>query len=114
MADSSTRPLDRTASVWVEPFAVPILAERAEVVIRARQMTLSKARLGESAQPLGAAVRWNLAGKGLGLPEDTFDAAWTAWNVTNGLPRSAAAQTQRWQTPTTRQPCQVAKVQRFA
>jgi len=61
---------------WVEPFAVPILAERAEVVSRARQMTLSKARLGESAEPLGAAVRWNLAGKGLGLPQDTFDAAW--------------------------------------
>jgi len=69
---------------WVEPFAVPILAERAEVVSRARQMTLSKARLGESAEPLGAAVRWNLAGKGLGLPQDTFDAAWTAWNVANG------------------------------
>jgi len=86
-AGSSVADVAREAGIeesWVEPFAVPILAERSEVVSRAQLMTLTKARLGESTQPLGTAVRWNLASKGLGLPEGAFDAAWTAWNLANG------------------------------
>ena len=86
-AGSTLAAVAREAGVdeaWVEPFAVPILAERAEVVARAQLMTLSKARLGASAQPLGTSVRWNLAGRGLSLPEEQFRAAWTAWNLANG------------------------------
>ena len=77
-AGSTLAAVAREAGVdeeWVEPFAVPILAERAEVVARAQLMTLSKARLGASAQPLGTSVRWNLAGRGLSLPEEQFRAA---------------------------------------
>ncbi|HEX2038356.1 MAG TPA: septation protein SepH [Acidimicrobiales bacterium] len=66
---------------WVSRFAVPIQAEQAQVVGRARRLTFVKPRLGESALPLGTAVRWNLADKGIRLFDDDYDVAWTAYNL---------------------------------
>jgi hypothetical protein len=66
---------------WVSRFAVPIQAEQAQVVDRARQMTFVKPRLGPSAEPVGVAVRWNLADKGVRLLDDEYDAAWSAFNL---------------------------------
>jgi hypothetical protein len=66
---------------WVSRFAVPIQAEQAQVVGRARRLTFVKPRLGESALPLGTAVRWNLADKGIRLFDDDYEAAWSAYNL---------------------------------
>jgi hypothetical protein len=66
---------------WVSRFAVPIQAEQAQVVGRARRLVFVKSRLGESALPLGTAVRWNLADKGLLLFDDDYEAAWSAYNL---------------------------------
>jgi hypothetical protein len=66
---------------WVERFAVPIVAEQAQMVERARAMTYSKARLGQSTQPVGTSVRWNLADKGVAIGEDTFEQGWSAFQL---------------------------------
>lgn len=66
---------------WVDRFAVPILAEQAQVVARARRLVFVKPRLGESGLPLGEAVRWNLADKGVRFLDDEFEAAWGAYNL---------------------------------
>src|SRR5947208_3759105 len=67
---------------WVERFAVPIVAEQAQMVERARVMTFSKARLGQSTQPLSTSVRWNLADKGVAIGEEAFDDGWSAFQLT--------------------------------
>jgi len=66
---------------WVERFAVPVVAEQARMVGRARSSTYSKARLGQSTQDLATSVRWNLADKGGGLGTDVFDEGWGAFQV---------------------------------
>lgn len=66
---------------WVGRFAVPILAEQAKLVELALTLTYSKPRLGESSQPLAASVGWNLADRGIFLPEDRFDAGWSAFHL---------------------------------
>ena len=66
---------------WVERFAVPVVAEQAQMVERARAMTYSKARLGQSTQPLGTSVRWNLADKGIAIGEDAFEQGWSAFQL---------------------------------
>ncbi|MDQ4069831.1 MAG: septation protein SepH, partial [Actinomycetota bacterium] len=66
---------------WVARFAVPILAEQAQVVELARGLVYAKPRLGESSQPLGASVLHNLADRGIFLPEDVADAAWSAFQL---------------------------------
>lgn len=65
---------------WVGRFAVPILAEQQQVIDRARHVTFSKARLGDSAYALGASVLWNLADRGLRMTERAYEASWRAWN----------------------------------
>ncbi|HEX8771894.1 MAG TPA: septation protein SepH, partial [Acidimicrobiales bacterium] len=70
---------------WVERFAVPILAEQAQIVELARGLTYSKPRLGPSTQPLGASVAWNLADRGVQIPDDVLAAAWTAYQVHDTL-----------------------------
>lgn len=67
-------------ATWVEPFAVPILAEQRRVVDRAIALSYAKPRQGPSALPLAASVRRNLADKGLRLTDDEFDAAWGAYH----------------------------------
>ena len=66
---------------WVERFAVPIVAEQAQMVERARAMTFSKQRLGQSTQPVGTSVRWNLADKGVAISEEAFDQGWSAFQL---------------------------------
>ncbi|MBV8234775.1 MAG: DUF3071 domain-containing protein, partial [Acidimicrobiia bacterium] len=66
---------------WVERFAVPIVAEQAQMVERALAMTYSKARLGQSSQPLSTSVRWNLADKGVALTDEAFEQGWSAFQL---------------------------------
>ncbi|HVL28946.1 MAG TPA: septation protein SepH, partial [Acidimicrobiales bacterium] len=70
---------------WVERFAAPILAEQRQVVELARSLTFAKARLGESAEPLGESVAANLADRGVRILEDEFDASWSAFQVRDGV-----------------------------
>lgn len=66
---------------WVERFAGPVLAEKAQVVAKVRSMTLERARLGASALPIGEAVRRNLAVRGVALTVDEFVDSWSAQQV---------------------------------
>ena len=66
---------------WVLRFADPILAEQARVVEQAQRLTLARPRGVPSAQPLGTAVQLKLAERGLVLPEDVFQAGWSAFNL---------------------------------
>ena len=66
---------------WVERFAVPVVAEQTQMVERARGLTYSKPRLGQSTQPLGTSVRWNLADKGVAIAEEAFDLGWSAFQL---------------------------------
>ena len=68
-------PLDR-----VTRFQGPVLSERALVLDAARDATLSRARRGDSASPLGPSVAANLAAKGLAA--DSGD--WTAYRRPDG------------------------------
>lgn len=68
-------PVDR-----VTRFQGPVLSERALVLDAAREATLSRARRGASAAPLGVSVTANLSAKGL-----TADPAdWTAYRRADG------------------------------
>src|SRR6266480_1525406 len=66
---------------WIDRFAAPIAAEQARMVDQARVMTFSKQRLGQSSQPLGISVRWNLLDKGVLLSEDEFEGGWSAFQL---------------------------------
>lgn len=68
-------PVDR-----VTRFQGPVLSERALVLDAVRNATLSRARRGDSAAPLGASVTANLSAKGLtAAPDD-----WTAFRRADG------------------------------
>ncbi len=69
---------------WVERFAPPILAERAQVIAKVRGVPLRRSRLGPSAQPIGEAVRHHLADRGVALTPDEYADAWTARQVAEG------------------------------
>ncbi len=69
---------------WVERFAPPVLAERAQVVARVRAIPLHRPRLGDSRLPIGEAVRHHLADRGVALTADEFADAWTAHQVSEG------------------------------
>jgi hypothetical protein len=66
---------------WVARFAVPILAEQAQVVELARALVYAKPRLGESSQPLGVSVLMNLSDRGIFLPDDIAKAGWSAFQL---------------------------------
>ncbi|MGI8759398.1 MAG: septation protein SepH, partial [Acidimicrobiales bacterium] len=70
---------------WVNRFAAPVWAEQAQIVLQARSLVFDKPRLGPSALTLGASVRRNLIGRGLRLADDELDAAWSAFQVDDGL-----------------------------
>jgi len=69
---------------WVERFAPPVLAERAQVIAKVQAMPLRRARLGPSAQLIGDAVRHHLADRGVALTPDEYADAWTARQVAEG------------------------------
>jgi hypothetical protein len=66
---------------WVARFAVPILAEQAQVVELARTLVYAKPRLGESSQPLGPSVMQNLSDRGIFLPDDVAERSWSAFQL---------------------------------
>ncbi|MGH9129766.1 MAG: septation protein SepH, partial [Acidimicrobiales bacterium] len=66
---------------WVERFAAPVLAEREQVIARARELVYSRPRAGASAMDLGDSVRTKLEARGIRLLEDVFEAAWSAQHV---------------------------------
>ncbi|MGI8810278.1 MAG: septation protein SepH [Acidimicrobiales bacterium] len=66
---------------WVARFAVPILAEQAQVVELARALVYAKPRLGESSQALGTSVLQNLSDRGVFLPDDVANAGWSAFQL---------------------------------
>lgn len=69
---------------WIERFAPPVLAERAQVITKVRAVPLGRPRLGPSALPIGEAVRHHLADRGVALTADEFTDSWTARQVAEG------------------------------
>lgn len=70
---------------WVAKFAPPVLAERARVVARVRDLVFTKPRRGPSGEPLGLSVRWNLAERGIRLIDDEYDGSWSAFHIGDSL-----------------------------
>ena len=66
---------------WVDRFAPPVLAERAQVIQRVHRAVLRRQRLGPSSHPIGEAVRHNLADRGVLLSPDEFGASWSAKQI---------------------------------
>jgi hypothetical protein len=66
---------------WVRRFASPVLAEVGRVVDRAREATFEKPRVGTSSLPLGAAVRRNIAERGVRLVDDDVEDGWSAYQL---------------------------------
>ena len=66
---------------WVRRFAAPVLAEVGRVVDRARDATFEKPRAGTSLLPLGAAVRRNVAERGVRLVDDVLEDGWSAYQL---------------------------------
>lgn len=92
---------------WVARFAPPVWAEQARMIATAQGLIFDKPRVGESAEPLGASVRANLADRGSPVDDDTFDAAWgayhagaTTWVVTFDPPGRTRRQVAMWQFDT--------------
>ena len=66
---------------WVARWAAPIAAEQAQVVERAQELTMEKNRVGPSAVPLGEAVRWNMADKGIVFTDAGWTGSWDAFHL---------------------------------
>jgi flagellar biosynthesis GTPase FlhF len=69
---------------WVSRFAIPVLAEQAQVVAAARAATFVKARGGPSAVALGDAVSRNLADKRVTQTVDEHERGWAARQLGEG------------------------------
>jgi PIN domain nuclease of toxin-antitoxin system len=72
-------------ATWVSRFAVPVLAEQAEVIRAARATRMTKQRVGLSGASLGDSVYRNLAERGLVDPREELDKAWRARQLTEGM-----------------------------
>src|SRR5437763_2897504 len=70
---------------WISRFAVPVLAEQAEVIRAARATRMTKQRNNISAATLGDAVYRNLAEREVTDPRDQLDKAWRARQLTEGM-----------------------------
>jgi hypothetical protein len=66
---------------WVRRFAAPVLAEIGRVIEHAQATTFDKPRVGLSSLPLGAAVRRNVAERGVRLVDEDLDDAWSAYQM---------------------------------
>ncbi|HEV3226189.1 MAG TPA: septation protein SepH [Acidimicrobiales bacterium] len=69
---------------WVARFAVPVLAEQAEVIRAARATRMVKQRVVSGAT-VGDAVYRNLAERGVTDPRDQLDRSWRARQLTEGM-----------------------------
>ncbi|MEY2447064.1 MAG: hypothetical protein QOH79_540 [Acidimicrobiaceae bacterium] len=72
-------------ATWVSRFAVPVLAEQAEIIRAVRATRMTKQRVGLSGAPLGDCVYRNLAERGLADPREELDKAWRARQLTEGM-----------------------------
>ena len=66
---------------WIRRFASPVLAEQAQVVLRALRVTCHANRKGDSAEPLDESVSINLAERGHLLTEDELAGGWSAYHL---------------------------------
>jgi len=89
---------------WVERFAVPILAEQAQVLELARSLVYTKPRSGGSNLPLDESVAWNLLDRGARVTDDVFDVSWSAyqlhdqvWMIRFSYRSRGRAQEARWE-----------------
>src|SRR5207253_3788242 len=89
---------------WVERFAVPILAEQAQVVELARSLVFTNPKGGASSLALDKSVAWNLLDRGARAPDDVFDTSWSAyqphdqvWMVRFVYRSRGRAQEARWE-----------------
>lgn len=69
---------------WVERFESPIIWERSGMAARARRAVLSRARMGDSALPLGESVHANLKAKGVLMTDPEFEQSWDAVRYAHG------------------------------
>jgi hypothetical protein len=69
---------------WVERFAAPVFAERAQVIALVQARPLKRARLGASSHPIGEALRRNLAERGVSISPEEFNDGWSARQLADG------------------------------
>ena len=69
---------------WVERFAPPVFAERAQVIANVQSSPLRRTRLGPSAQPIGESIRRNLADRNVSLTPEEFAEGWSARQLGDG------------------------------
>ncbi len=63
---------------WVERFAAPVFAERAQVISRVRTSRLRRSRLGPSEHSIDESIRRNLADRGVALSPEELVESWSA------------------------------------
>src|SRR5205823_10454796 len=68
-----------TDEAWIRRFAVPVLAEQAKVVERARSLSFTKRGVGTSGAMLGPAVAANVMDRGVPLTLPDLEAGWRAY-----------------------------------
>jgi len=66
---------------WVLRFAAPVLAEQSRIIDKVVELPCRTVRKGESAQPLGSAVAWNLIERGIHLADDELARCWGTHHV---------------------------------
>jgi hypothetical protein len=84
---------------WVERWLPPIVAERNQILDRAKQARLSRPRLGASSQLLGPAVETNLRSRGVDLEEIDWSAKRRAdgtWSVSVRYTSRGRSRTASW------------------
>lgn len=93
-----------TDEAWIRRFAAPVLAEKAIVIDRARNVTFNKRGVGPSAAALGPAVAANVIDRGVPLTLPDLEAGWGAyqhpqggWHVTFTFPLRGRRQTAEWE-----------------
>ena len=69
---------------WVERFAPPVFAERAQVIANVQSSSLRRARLGPSEHPIAESIRRNLADRNVSLTPAEFAEGWTARQLGDG------------------------------
>jgi hypothetical protein len=84
---------------WVTRFSGPVISERTLIIAAARDATLTRARLGASAAPLGESVSANLQAKGATLADEewaTHRRADGSWVVTVAAPIRGRTRKAQW------------------
>jgi len=84
----STAEVARAAGVdeaWVARFAVPVLAEQAQIVRTLRAARFEKQRAGVSGAPIGESVYRNLLDRGVNTPHEELDRQWQAKQLREGV-----------------------------